>query len=71
MSDYVTKLAEKIKRLRGSRAREETVRANVACVGEAQKNWRVQRLNPCRKELRTKERMCQRGMTKAAYYTKM
>ena len=36
MSDYVTKLAEEIKQLRVSRAREETVRAKGACVGEAQ-----------------------------------
>ena len=36
MSDYVTKLAEEIKQLRGSRDREETVRAKWACVGEAQ-----------------------------------
>ena len=37
MSDYVTKLAEEIKQLRVSRAREETVRAKWACVGEARK----------------------------------
>ena len=37
MSDCVTKLAEEIKQLRCSRAREETVRAKNACVGEAQK----------------------------------
>ena len=37
MSDYVTKLAEEIKQLRVSRAREETVRAKGACVGEARK----------------------------------
>ena len=37
MSDYVTKFAEEIKQLRVSRAREETVRAKRACVGEAQK----------------------------------
>ena len=37
MTDYVTKLAEEIKQLRGSRAREEAVRAKGACVGEAQK----------------------------------
>ena len=37
MTDYVTKLAEEIKQLRGSRDREETVRAKGACVGEARK----------------------------------
>ena len=37
MSDYVTKLAEEIKQLRVSRAREETVRAKEACAGEARK----------------------------------
>ena len=37
MSDYETKLAGKIKQLRVSRDREETVRAKGACVGEAQK----------------------------------
>ena len=37
MSDCVTKLAEEIKQLKGSRAREETVRAKAACVVEAQK----------------------------------
>ena len=35
MSDCVTKLAEEIKQLKGSRAREETVRAKGACVGDA------------------------------------
>ena len=37
ISDCVTKLAEEINQLRGSRAREETVRAKGACVGGAQK----------------------------------
>ena len=37
MSDSVTKLAEEIEQLRVSRAREETVRAKGACVGEARK----------------------------------
>ena len=37
MSDSVTKLAEEIKQLKVSRAREETVRAKGACVGEARK----------------------------------
>ena len=37
MSDCVTKLAEEIKQLRVSRAREETVRAKAACVVGAQK----------------------------------
>ena len=37
MTDYVTKLAEEIKQLRGSRAREETVRATGAYFGGAQK----------------------------------
>ena len=36
MSDCVTKLAEEIKQLRGSRDREVTVRAKGACVGDAQ-----------------------------------
>ena len=36
MSDYVTKLAEEIKQLRTSRAREETARAKEACDGGAQ-----------------------------------
>ena len=36
MSDCVAKLAEEIKQLKCSRAREETVRAKGACVGEAQ-----------------------------------
>ena len=38
MSDSVTKLAEEIKQLRISRAREETVRAKAACVGGAMRN---------------------------------
>ena len=37
ISDSVTKLAEEIKQLRVSRAREETVRAKVPCVGGAPK----------------------------------
>ena len=61
MSDCVTKLAEEIKQLKGSRAREETVRAKV--LERRKINWCVQRLNPCRKELRTRERIRQRGGT--------
>ena len=37
MSVYVTKLVEEIKLLKGSRAREETVRAKATCVGGARK----------------------------------
>ena len=36
MSESVTRLAEEIKQLRVSRARDETVRAKAACVGGAQ-----------------------------------
>ena len=35
MSVYVTKLVEEIKLLKGSRAREETMRAKATCVGGA------------------------------------
>ena len=37
MSESVMELAEELKQLRVSRAREETVRAKAACVGGAQK----------------------------------
>ena len=37
MSESVKELAEELKQLRISRAREETVRAKWACVGEARK----------------------------------
>ena len=38
MSGSVMELAEELKQLRVSRAREETVRVKAACVGGAQKN---------------------------------
>ena len=63
MSESVMELAEELKQLRVSRAREETVRAKAASVGGAQRNWRAQRLNPYRKELSTKERICRTGGT--------
>ena len=37
MSESVMELAEELKQMRVSRAREETVRAKAACVGGAQK----------------------------------
>ena len=54
MSGSVMELAEELKQLRVSRAREETVRAKQRVLEERKRNWRVQRLNPYRKELSTK-----------------
>ena len=52
MSGYVMELAEEIKQLRVSRAREETVRAKVASVGDAQKKLARAEIKPLQERIK-------------------